>query len=137
MMEASLESIVRLLKANGLPHSDLGQSNVEFITSELNGALAGCIGLEQYGQEGLLRSFVVHQDHQGKGMGHKLLIRLINRSRLLGVVRLHLLTTSAEHYFLKHNFATADRKIAPKAISQTTEFNSLCPASASYMTRAL
>jgi mannose-6-phosphate isomerase-like protein (cupin superfamily) len=50
-----------------------------------------------------------------------------------GVRDVYLLTTTAARFFERAGFATIPRDQAPLAICQTTEFRSLCPASATFM----
>lgn len=135
--EIDLDRIRELLKNHDLPYEDLVTSTVNFITLEDDGQLIGCIGLEQYGRDGLLRSFAVAPTHQHKGIGSKLLAQFLEAAKVAGIARLHLLTTTANHYFAKHGFQVTDRSQAPASISSTAEFASICPASAVYMIRDL
>ena len=128
-----LDNIKELLKNNGLPYEDIITSNVQFITKEENGVLIGCIGLEKYDEEGLLRSFAVKDEYKNKGIGKRLLNQLIDQSKTNGLKRLHLLTTTADGYFEKNGFKTADRAVAPNEISSTKEFSEICPSSSVYM----
>ena len=132
-----LEAIAELLRYHHLPYEDIVTSDVEFITVEENGQLQGCIGLETYDKDGLLRSFAVNSNFQGHGIGYRLLEQLVDHCKFSGVSHLHLLTTTAVEYFREHGFHVADRSLAPPAITRTTEFDSICPASAIYMVREL
>lgn len=128
-----MEHIRQLLKDNDLPYEDLRSSRVAVITYETEGQLIGCIGLEAYGEDGLLRSFAVQKGHKGKGIGKQLLAELIHKSKNQGIKTLHLLTTTADRYFIKHGFLIAERSHAPEAILNSTEFSEICPASSIYM----
>jgi len=55
----------------------------------------------------------------------------------LGSERLHLLTTTAELFFARRAFVSAERASAPLAIRQTREFADVCPASAAYLIKDL
>jgi len=55
----------------------------------------------------------------------------------MGAARLHLLTTTAEPFFARNGYRTANRQTAPEAMRRTREFAGLCPASAAYLTKDL
>lgn len=59
------------------------------------------------------------------------------RARSHGVQQLCLLTTTAERFFERLGYERADREAAPTAIRGTSEFTSLCPASAAFMRKRL
>lgn len=133
-VQTDLPRIVALLKQNELPVADLVNIPVDFIIATgPNEELAGCIGLERFGADGLLRSFAVDASLRSKTIGNNLFNRLLALCRQTGVHHLHLLTTTAEQYFLKRGFVTASRTDAPAIITSTAEFTSLCPASSVYM----
>jgi amino-acid N-acetyltransferase len=127
------EAIVKLLTENNLPVVDIDLLRIKFIVAESKDKLVGCISLEPYGSEGLLRSLAVDINFRKLGTGNCLLQYLISYSRQIGIENLHLLTSTAESYFLSKNFVKADRQEAPESIKHTYEFSTLCPSSASYM----
>lgn len=127
------DKIRSLLESNNLPYDDIISSNVEFISSRSNGKLVGCIGIEKYGKDGLLRSLAVDDEYKNAGIGKSLLNELISRSKNEGIERLHLLTTTAEQYFAKSGFRYAERSRAPKAILNSREFSEICPSNSIYM----
>lgn len=128
-----LKPIQDLLRENKLPYQDLEESQVAFITKEKQGKLVGCIGLETYGPDGLLRSLAVSDLYKGTGIGKQLLDALYDASRSNGIQRLHLLTTTADTYFKRYGFIAVERSQAPKKICETREFSNICPSSAVYM----
>lgn len=132
-----LDEISNLLKENKLPYEDIRASKVRFITARIEDQLIGCIGLEHYGTEGLLRSFSVAQTLQNKGYGKALFNKLIEYSAENGIKTLHLLTNTAREYFLKNGFSVKGRSDAPDVILGTMEFKSLCPSSSTYMIKHL
>ncbi|MBL7723389.1 MAG: GNAT family N-acetyltransferase [Chitinophagaceae bacterium] len=93
----------------------------------------GCIGVEQYLADGLLRSFAVDEKYRSRKVGINLFRRLISYSRQSGIEIMHLLTTTAEKYFTANGFVVAERSAAPATMKDTTEFSSLCPSSSTYM----
>ena len=94
--ENDLENIVNILKENELPFEDINLSKIKFILAIDNKALIGCIGLEPYEENGLLRSFAVKKSHRNLGIGNELIQYLTSYSKQVGLVNLHLLTNTAE-----------------------------------------
>jgi amino-acid N-acetyltransferase len=131
--KSDLESIIALLKKTNLPYSDIRESPVNFIVVKEGSKIIGCIGIEMYDTEGLLRSFVVDEDIRKKGYGKELYNRLLVFGIQKGVKNLHLLTNTAKDYFLKAGFTVQNRIDAPETIKNSAEFKSICPASSTYM----
>ena len=125
--------IISLLMDNKLPVSDLNSSKTQFIISIENDNVIGCIGIEPYEKDGLLRSLAVHPDYRNLGIGTQLLQRLLAYCRQLGIENVHLLTTTAEKYFLSKGFLNANRDEAPESIKKTLEFSTICPSTSAYM----
>jgi amino-acid N-acetyltransferase len=128
-----LEIIKETLQSVHLPFADVDESEIEFIAAKSKSEIIGCIGLEKYGTDGLLRSFAVKESFQNKGMGQELYRQLLTFACNEKVTTLHLLTTTASAYFSRMGFADANRNEAPETIRQSKEFSSLCPASSVYM----
>ena len=82
---------------------------------------------------GLLRSFAVAPSYRNKGLGNTLLQKIVAHSRQHGVKDIHLLTTTAEDFFLKRGFTKTGRDSAPPAIKKTSEFELICPSDAAYL----
>jgi amino-acid N-acetyltransferase len=127
------EAVTELLKKNDLPFSDIDESMVDFIVSKDDRQIFGCIGLEKFGNEGLLRSFSIDKDYQNKGYGRELYNRLLAYAAQNGIKTLHLLTTTAKDYFIKMGFRIDSRNNAHEIIQKSKEFSSLCPYSSTYM----
>jgi amino-acid N-acetyltransferase len=129
-----LAGIKDLLRRNRLPISDIQPGSIVFIVATIkDNDVVGCIGLEQYGTDGLLRSFAVNKLYRSQKIGAQLFSRLLSFSRQAGVSTMHLLTTTAEKYFLRKGFSVLSREQAPASIQSNAEFTSLCPASSAYM----
>jgi amino-acid N-acetyltransferase len=128
-----LGNITLLLKESNLPYGDIEECDVHFIIAKENERIVGCIGLEKYDTEGLLRSFAVDRHYQGKGYGYELYNRLLFYAVQNGIQTLHLLTTTAANYFIKTGFRKANRSNAPEVIQNSKEFKSICPSSSHYM----
>ncbi len=131
-----LTGLAWLLNTASLPSADLAEPDRVFFRFDAN-SLVGYGGLEGEGADRLLRSILVLPDRRGAGIGHTLVATLEQEARTLGVQRLHLLTTSAAVFFHSLGYTAADRHAAPPAIAATREFTSLCPASATYLVKAL
>lgn len=137
--KAELQDLPRikdLLLRSALPVSDLDESTIDFLIAETgNNSLAGCIGVERYGDNGLLRSFAVDELLRSQHIGRRLLDELLSYCRIKNIQQLHLLTTTAEKYFERAGFIAAARSEAPRSIRSTAEFSSLCPSSSAYMVK--
>lgn len=135
--ESDISPIIELLRECNLPVSDVESGKQDFIIAETNGIIVGCIGLEVYGENGLLRSFAVKQSFRNQKTGEKLYRKILQLCDEKGVKQLFLLTTTAEGYFEKSGFCKIDRQNVPHAIIQTREFIDICPISAVVMQKTL
>jgi N-acetylglutamate synthase-like GNAT family acetyltransferase len=133
-----LPAIVQLLNGASLPTTDLPEAH-EFQTwvLEEGGSLLGAIGLERFGNEGLLRSLIVAPRRRKCGVGHDLVTRLELDAQAEGIQHLILLTETAESFFRRLGYAVTDRGHVSDEIKQSPEFRSLCPVSAVCMSKAL
>ena len=130
---ADLPDIVELLIASGLPVAAVDAHIDSFLVALQDGSLAGCAGLERYGETALLRSVAVAEPHRGKGLARKLVAHLIGVARAEGTESLLLLTTTAAPYFERFGFRTISRSEAPADVQCSVEFQGACPASAAVM----
>ena len=119
-----------LLTAAGLPIEGAKGHMEYFFVAREGGSLDGVIGLEPYGEEGLLRSLAVRESRRSKGIGSDLYLRLIDEARSLGIRRLILLTTTAGNYFSARGFHSVDRSTIRGALGRSAEFAGACPESA-------
>jgi amino-acid N-acetyltransferase len=92
--------------------------------------LQGVIGLEIRGHSGLLRSLAVAPAARGSGLAGLLLETAERTARAAGLEDLVLLTETADAFFLRHGYRPLARTDAPRAVQASSEFRSLCPASA-------
>lgn len=132
----ALSDLTAMLVDAGLPASDLAEAGRTFFRFDDNG-LTGYGGLEGDGADRLLRSLVVVPDRRRTGAGGTMLGVLEKEAVMLGVGRLHLLTTTAAEFFKANGYGVADRLTAPASITASREFRSLCPASATYLAKTL
>jgi amino-acid N-acetyltransferase len=134
---ADLPSIRTLLDEAKLPHADLTDDTAVRFWIARGDALIGAIGLETFGACGLLRSLVVASAARGSGLGARLVRTVENAAVAAGICELVLLTQTAEPFFRKRGYAAIDRASAPAELRASTEFQSLCPASATCMSKRL
>ena len=131
---ADAAEIRALLRSCSLPVEDISEVS-GFLVARTGGALVGTIGLERSGDAALLRSLAVRPEARGKGVARSLCESLLSEARGSGVTNVYLLTTDAQGFFRKLGFAEAPRESAPESVRQTAQFRTLCPASATLMTR--
>ena len=126
-----------LLATFDLPSEDLGQSNQTFIVARDHGRLVGCVGLEQCGDDVLLRSLAVDGESQRAGVGTALHARALAEASRRGTRALYLLTTTAAVFFARLGYVPVERANVPPLVAATAEFKALCPATATCMVRVL
>jgi C_GCAxxG_C_C family probable redox protein len=138
LTQTDLPRVIEMLTAENLPTEDLAETDLnEFLVAEDEGRVVGVGGLEQYGHTGLLRSLAVDQVARGSGIGSRLYEALELQAREKGLLRLYLLTTTAERYFSRMGYAVIERDVAPLPIQKSRQFSSLCPQSAVVMQKPL
>lgn len=137
MSPARLSEATGALAAAGLPTIDLDDERMTFYElTDGRGALA-CAALERAGEDALLRSVLRMAGRRSAGIGTDLVKRVADRAAGEGVARIWLLTETAAPFFAKLGFAEVTRASAPQAMRETSEFRSVCPASATCMMLAL
>jgi len=133
-----LKTIKELLVEAGLPVEDLDEERFPlFRLAEVRGECVGVIGLEAYGNLGLLRSLVVSPVARGQGLGKMLVDGLERDAVAAGVTDLWLLTIDAEGFFEQLQFRIVSRDDAPDMIRNTEEFSNLCPGNAHLMMKSV
>ena len=130
-----LPAVQASLRTAGLPVDDLGAGHLAdfLIAVDEAGQVTHCAGVEPLGSAGLLRSVAVSAAHRNLGEGSDLLVAIERRARQTGVKVLYLLTTEARGFFERHGYARCDRAQVP----QTTEFATVCPASAVCLSKSI
>lgn len=134
--QVDFSAAIRLLQQNNLPTEDI-TDNTPLFTLYHEGALIGVVGLETSGEDGLLRSLCVDERKRTSGSGKQLVSFIENYAKEHGVKNLYLLTTTAAPFFTNRSYETIDRSVVPAAIRETSEFASVCPASATVMRKKL
>lgn len=128
-----IANIIDLLKKNNLPTEDISPGQQKFWIVKDADKLIGVIGLEIYGEFGLLRSMASDYAHRNKGIAGLLLSELFGYAKKEKLKKIFLLTETAEKYFEKKGFQKVSRDEVPEPLKASKEFSHLCPSSATVM----
>lgn len=131
------QEIVELLKIENLPVNDLPVTLDNFFVATEEDKVVGAIGLEIYGNYGLLRSMVVNKDHRNKNIASQLVKELEQYATMRGNISMYLLTETASHYFERKDYQQINRDEVPTALQGSSEFSHVCPVSAIVMRKIL
>lgn len=126
-----------LLRGNALPVDDIDSAGIDFLVAVADDQVLGVVGLERFGDAGLLRSLAVSADRRGTGLGGALVRAVEEAARTQGLAQLVLLTQTAAPFFAARGYTVIERGAAPAAVRRSAEFASLCPASATCMAKPL
>jgi amino-acid N-acetyltransferase len=130
---SDLSEVMTLLSQNGLPEQGVAEAFEGFVVVRAKGQIVGTCGIEDVGEEGLLRSLAVRHDARRAGLGRLLVEEIRKRARYRGIKKLYLLTTTATDFFAHVGFAVTPRDLAPVTIRESWEFRTGCPLSATLM----
>jgi amino-acid N-acetyltransferase len=131
------QAVCELLSKHKLPTEDINKELSHFFIVRQHGSLVGVIGMEQYGEYGLLRSMATDPAFRNNGIASTLIVALFNYGKSRGLKEIYLLTETAENYFAKKGFQNINREQAPAAIKQSAEFSHLCPSTAVVMKKEI
>lgn len=136
--EEEVEEVLKLLKTTNLPVSDLSTGHRQFLVAVADNDVKGCVAVEIYGKNGLLRSLAVDVNFRQKSIGGKLVSEAEKWATENGIKSLYLLTTTAAGFFSKINgWKETDRMTVPNEVAKSTEFASICPSTAICMQKEL
>lgn len=135
--ELDFAAIEALLQANGLPTVGVAEHLSNFIVGEGPSTAIGCGGVEYYGDFALLRSIAIARDARGSGLGKAIVAHLLAECRTRAVRSVVLLTTTAERFFAAQGFAPVERSELPRSLLVSSQFQGVCPASATVMLKVL
>lgn len=127
------DKVALLLKISGLAIHDIDSCLDGFLVAYDGDRLVGTVGIETYGDIGLLRSLAVDTGYRNQRIGARLFREALDLARSRQIKDLYLLTTTAASYFSRRGFRTIPRQDVPTVIQQTEQFSSICPDSASVM----
>ncbi|HEX4950181.1 MAG TPA: GNAT family N-acetyltransferase [Blastocatellia bacterium] len=132
---SDLPAVLALLETVNLPTEGVTEHFADFLIARANERVVGCVGLEQYGSHGLLRSLAVAPDWQGQGLGKMLTTHLLSYAQANAVDSIVLLTTTAATFFAQEfGFTVADRKQFDDVFAASSEWTLPRCASAVCMT---
>lgn len=132
------EAIGALLAASGLPVADLAAGvPVSMFAMSSPAGVAGVVGVEVLGRQGLLRSLAVAEHARGRGLGRELAGHVERWGVRHGLEELCLLTTTAADFFARLGYERLARESAPAVARRSDQLAGLCPASAVLMRKRL
>jgi len=118
--------------AAGLPRPPKDRVRTWWGVTGPDGAVAGVVALEGYGDVALLRSLVVAPSARGQGYGARLVWAALEDA--VGRVQaVYLLTEGAVDFFRPWGFETVTRAEIPEALAAGDEVAGACPVSATVM----
>lgn len=129
---SSTNDLRAALAAAGLPVDDLDErGRLYFECRNPEDTLIGFSGLEQCGDDFLLRSMVILPEFRSRGFGRKLATLTISQTEASADI--YLATTTASAFFGLIGFEDVTRDRVPDAVLSTRQLSGLCPASAKIM----
>ncbi len=130
--------VLSLLEECGLPREGVREHFGGFFVARTGEARIGCVGMEVYGEDVLLRSLAVARPGRGAGVGAALLARAIEEARRAGGRTAWGLTTFGKKgLFDRFGFHVVPRPGAPPTLARSSQFRGVCPESAVLIAVAL
>ena len=97
--QRDMPALTGLLASSGLPTDDIrSEGQQHFLVVGDRSSISGGVGVEVYGDVGLLRSLVVSDARRGKGLGGQLADADEALAAKEGIRTLYLLTTLAKRF---------------------------------------
>ena len=100
----------------------------DYLVIERDGLIIGCAALHVYpgASSAELACLVLHQDYQGEQRGRRLVAKIEEKARKLGITTLFVLTTQTAHWFLERGFDPCSVEDLPeeRRIAYNTHRNS-------------
>ncbi|MCX6155349.1 MAG: GNAT family N-acetyltransferase [Candidatus Kapabacteria bacterium] len=124
--------IKNFLSVNNMHINDIDENIGNFILAEIDNKLIGTIGLEVYGDYGLVRSLAVDEQFRNNGIARELYFKILALSLQHGIKQLYLFTLSAEIFFAKLGFEKVDRNSVPFVMDKYLD---LCHETATCMSK--
>jgi N-acetylglutamate synthase-like GNAT family acetyltransferase len=126
-----------LLQSVGLPQEGVEENIRSFLLAWRGSELIATVGAEIHGDVALVRSLAVRPALQRRGLGRALVVQALEEARKRGIRAVYLLTSTAAGFFARLGFRQIPRSQAPAAMLASTQFQGVCPDSASLMTMEL
>jgi UDP-N-acetylmuramate: L-alanyl-gamma-D-glutamyl-meso-diaminopimelate ligase len=125
-----MQEVRDILSSAGLADAAEDDMAPSFLVLRNENGLAGCVALEVFGDDAVLRSLAVKPDARGVGYGWILADTAISMARHRGVRRIYLLTETASDFFAaKHGFRVVDSSTISEGVLASQSFHDR-PASA-------
>jgi UDP-N-acetylmuramate: L-alanyl-gamma-D-glutamyl-meso-diaminopimelate ligase len=118
-------AIRELLASQGLEHDDLtAESYRNFYVCLNETGFVGCVAIEIYGEDAILRSLATAPQSRGQGYGWMLADVAIQQTRRRGVRHLYLIAAkqASDFFAEKHGFRVVDPSTVAPAIAQSSTF---------------
>ncbi len=132
------DAMAQALAKAGLPADDVDAPGRLFWRFETrNQLLTGYGGLEILGDVALLRSVVTLPPLRRRGIGRAIVLALEAEAALHRCSAVYLLTTDAQAFFGTLGYRKCARDDVPAAIRETTQFATLCPATADVLVKRI
>ncbi|WP_153112017.1 GNAT family N-acetyltransferase [Propionivibrio limicola] len=127
----SLEDVTALLHTCRLSTDDIpSESPPFFFGIRAGGRLIAAVGLELYGDVGLLRSLAVDDGWRGQRLGSALVAFAETHAFNHGANTLYLFSSTAVPFFRGHGYVVTRRDEAPEAIRKTPQYAGRCSSEA-------
>ncbi len=132
VVPATVDEVVPLLQANDLPWVDLDPSTVEMLAvRSREGSVIGCVGIERFGRQVLVRSLAVDVNERGRGVARALLEAAIELAGSDGAAELIVaVTTTATEVLTRVGFSVIAREELHGPVTTSTELSGVCPEDA-------
>ena len=127
--EDDLPHIERLFAAGSLVSAGDVRSPAGLLVAEVEGTIAGFIGLETLGGDGLLRAMCIGPDWSPRDVGRLLVEAILTEGALQALDAVYLFTQGAEPFFARFGFLVIHREEVPSAVRRWAEVHGrLAPA---------
>ena len=123
---SDMASVRDLLRELDLDFEDVDDDDhTSFLVLQNESGFVGCIAIEVFGEEAVLRSLAVKPSARGVGYGWMLTDSAIAAARFRGVRRLYLITAKASDFFAaKHGFHVVEPSTVGQEVARSTTFAS-------------
>lgn len=132
-----LPDILALLDECELPREGLAAHLPTTLVARNGNEIVGCSALELYQESALLRSVAVKPSYRSRGLGRRLTEAALDLATHNKVSNVYLLTEGADLFFSKLGFEPISRSNVPQKVQRSVEFTTLCPDTATVMTKVL